>query len=257
MREVIRRLGYEVRRAEAEPPYPPDYDEATIALFRAVQPFTLTGHERVVALRDAVRYLVAADVPGAIVECGVWKGGSMLVVARTLLELGVSDRDLFLYDTYTHMPPPGPEDRYVWGGWSGDDYESFLNNPFYANDPVDRVTALLESSGYPRERMHFVVGMVEDTIPGTVPDEIALCRLDTDFYSSTAHEMRHLFPRIVEDGVLLIDDYGHFMGSRKAVDEYLAEHRVAGLLHRIDFTGRTLLVTRRVRERARTGYADG
>jgi O-methyltransferase len=248
LQRLAERAGYEIRRRSPEPTYPFDFDADDIGLYEAVRPFTLTGPERVLALRDAVRYIVAAGVPGALVECGVWKGGSMLVAIRTLLDLGVRDRDLYLYDTYTHMPPPGPEDMYAWGQWSGDDYETFLANPFYANDPVERVQALLESTGYPAERLHFVAGMVEDTIPGTVPEVIALCRLDTDLYVSTAHEMAHLCPRLAEGAVLIIDDYGHFMGAKKAVDEYFDAQGVPALLHRIDNTGRTVVVSRAMRE---------
>jgi len=103
------------------------------------------------------------------------------------------------------------------------------------------VKGALASTGYPRERMHFVRGMVEETIPAEAPPEIALCRLDTDWYESTAHEMAHLYPRICPGGVLLIDDYGHFMGA-KAVDEYVAARNLPVLLNRIDFTGRLVVV---------------
>src|SRR3546814_10675140 len=85
--------------------------------------------------------------------------------------------------------------------------------------------------------------MVEDTIPAQAPEPIAMCRLDTDWYASTAHEMEHLWPRISSGGALLIDDYGHFMGATKAVDEYIADHRLPVLLNRIDFTGRLVVKT--------------
>jgi hypothetical protein len=80
--------------------------------------------------------------------------------------------------------------------------------------------------------------MVEDTLPAEAPDKIALLRLDTDFYSSTKHEMEQLFPRIVEGGVLLIDDYGHFQGARKAVDEYISSRGEHLMLIRLDYSGR-------------------
>jgi O-methyltransferase len=244
VRALLQRLGYDVvRRADAAAaPYPPDFDAELIALCEAVKPYTLTSPERIAALRDAVRHVVRAGVPGAVVECGVWRGGSMLVVARTLLELGATDRDLHLFDTFTHMPFPGPEDVDLFGIPAADAYEAASTAEAFRYLPLDEVRAVLEATGYPADRLHFVPGLVEDTIPDAAPEQIALCRLDTDWYRSTLHEMEHLFPRISPGGVLLVDDYGHFQGAKQAVDEYFAAHGPEVLLHRIDFTGRLVIV---------------
>ena len=252
MQRIARRLGFDIVRVAADaaaPDVPVDIGAEAVALFRRVQPYTLTSIERVVALRDAVRYVVDAGVEGAVVECGVWKGGSMLVVAETLLSLGVRDRDLYLFDTFTKMPPPDDVDVDAWGVAAASVYDEAVDHPFYAFDQAE-VRRLLAGTGYPEERLHFVRGMVEDTIPDRAPDRIALCRLDTDWYASTSHELRHLVPRVPEGGVVLIDDYGHFAGSRKAVDEYLAEQGVAVLLHRIDYSGRLFVVSPALRARA-------
>ena len=221
---------------------PPDYDAATVDLFRKVKSYTLTSHERVHALRQAVMYVEKAGIPGAIVECGVWRGGSMLVVAHTLMELGATDRELYLFDTFETMPPPGTHDRDVWGNHAADTFDAALTSPVYAYIPQDEIRSLLVDTGYPAERMHFVKGMVEQTIPDNAPERIALCRLDTDWYESTAHEMEHLYPRIAAGGVLLVDDYGHYMGSKRAVDEYITAHDLALLLNRIDMSGRLAIV---------------
>jgi hypothetical protein len=258
-RAVLRRLGYEVHRRDGAELFPVDYDQATIELFQHVEPFTLTSHERIHALRAAVRYLVEAGVEGAFLECGVWRGGSMLAVARTLVSMGAVDRDLYLFDTFTTMPPPGEEDVDVWGNRAADFYDEALAHPGFSYLPMERVRELLVRTGYPDERLHFVAGLVEDTIPDHAPDQIALCRLDTDWYESTQHEMEHLFPRIAEGGVLIVDDYGQFMGAKHAVDEYLDSIGNGVLLNRIDFTGRLAVVTADVRSRAlhrsRLGHA--
>ena len=89
-----------------------------------------------------------------------------------------------------------------------------------------------------RKRIHFIRGRVEDTIPAQAPARIALLRLDTDFYESTKHELIHLFPRLVPNGVLILDDYGHWQGARKAVDEYFEDNPCRILLNRIDFAAR-------------------
>lgn len=243
IKRLARRLGYDIVKvaSDGEPP-PVDLDPDTLSLYERVRPYTLTSIERVVALRDAVRYLVEAEIDGAFVECGVWKGGSMLVVVDTLLSLGVRDRELYLFDTFSGMPPPTVEDVDAWGTQVSEYYDAAIAEPFYDYEE-GQVRALLSSTGYPSERLHFVKGMVEDTIPEHAPERVALCRLDTDFYVSTAHEMEHLFPRIAEGGVLLVDDYGHFAGSRQAVDEYFERIGQPALLHRIDYSGRIVEVT--------------
>jgi O-methyltransferase len=95
--------------------------------------------------------------------------------------------------------------------------------------------------GYPEEQIHFVEGPVEETVPGSAPAELALLRLDTDWYESTKHELEHLYPRLARGGVLILDDYGYWQGARRAVDEYLAGLDSPLLLNRIDHTARIAL----------------
>src|SRR5437773_5710167 len=96
----------------------------------------------------------------------------------------------------------------------------------------------MAATGYPTAKLHFVQGMVEETIPATVPARIAILRLDTDWYQSTRHELEHLYPLVSHIGVLIVDDYGYWKGARKAVDEYFARAQTPMLLHRIDSAGR-------------------
>lgn len=208
-------------------------------------PYTMGSVERLLATIDATEYVVGRGVEGALVECGVWRGGSVLAMALTLRRLGVTDRDLFLFDTFTGMTEP-----------TGDDTSSFHadalvewsvavseQRPAYGELFADttfglgQVRRLLHASGYPLERVHFVAGDVEQTIPDAAPPAIALLRLDTDWYASTRHELVHLEPRLQQGGVLIVDDYGHWDGARKAVDEHLAD-RPQLLLARSDYTGR-------------------
>ena len=209
------------------------------AILASVRPFSMTSDERLLALIDATRYLARSGIPGAFVECGVWKGGSVMAMAMTLLAAGDSARDLSLFDTFDGMPPPGDADR------------SFDGEPaarqLAARRPRDRrlgragfdeVRRNLASTGYPSDRVHFIRGRVEDTIPASAPESIALLRLDTDWYESTRHELTHLYPRLVRGGVLIIDDYGHWQGARQATDEYFSALGSPVLLHRIDYTGR-------------------
>lgn len=238
-RRLADRYGYKLIKV-GDPPPPEDFTDAEHALYRRVKPYTLTGPERVIALRDAVRYTCQVPIPGAFVECGVWRGGSMMVIALTLLEQAVIDRDLYLFDTFTEMPDPTDRDMDIWGRKMADHIEAARATRALQNTPVEQVRDLIVATGYPPERIHMVKGMVEETVPDQAPDEIALLRLDTDFYESTSHEMAHLYPRVPPGGVVIIDDYGEFVGCREAVDEHLAGQPV--LLNRIDYTGRLVLV---------------
>ena len=226
------------------PPLPPDFEPEVGKTIREVRRYTMTSPRRIAALVDSVEYVVRHGVPGAFVECGVWRGGSMMAVALTLKRLGVTDRDLYLFDTFAGMPAPGAEDvPSPYDGYSPQKRwrrHTRLGRQ-WAGVPVETVRERLESTGYPPERIHLVQGMVEETIPGRAPDEIALLRLDTDWYASTKHELEQLYPRLAVGGVLIIDDYGHYEGARRAVDEYFATAGEPVLLSRIDFTGRLVV----------------
>jgi O-methyltransferase len=212
------------------------YDVQTIEL---AKPETMTSPQRLQALILALRYLDRRKLPGAIVECGVWRGGSMFAAARTLLDLGDSARELYLYDTFSGMPAPTEQDkRHSDGASAADLLLDPAEDMTRAEAALDIVKATMSRSGYPAPRVHFVQGKVEDTIPGVAPESIALLRLDTDWYSSTLHELEHLYSRLIPGGVLIIDDYGWWEGARRAVDEFFARHEQAPLLNVIDETGR-------------------
>lgn len=206
----------------------------------------MTSPERLIANTDAVDYVVRRGVPGAIVECGVWRGGSMLAMVLALQRLGVDDRDLWLYDTFEGMTEPGEHDVSPYMGSTREEWDKAVATGKRAwhdwfgpeRFGLDQVRALLAETGYPTERVHFVVGSVMDTIPAEAPESIAVLRLDTDWYESTKHEMDHLYPRVAPGGVLIVDDYGHWEGAAKAVDEALTERDDTLLLHRTDYSGR-------------------
>ncbi len=221
---------------------PLDFEDADIELWNRVAPYTMTTPSRVYALVRAVEYVARRPVPGALVECGVWRGGSMMAVALTLLELGVTDRDLYLFDTFSGMTEPENEDVKLTGERAADLLaQEGQDSHVWAIATLDEVREAMLGVGYPEERIHFVQGPVEETLPEHAPAEIALLRLDTDWYASTRHELVHLYPRLVQGGVLVLDDYGYWQGARQAVDEYVAENGLALLLNRVDNNGRVAL----------------
>lgn len=251
VRNSLRRLGFDLVRYQESAPVNAnelaslsDLSDAERKIVLQVKPFTLTSVERIAALLNAVNHVVDKKIPGDVAECGVWRGGSMMTVALTLLARGDASRELFLYDTFEGMSAPTEHDRSFDGVSAAEHLERAARGTgVWCEAGLEDVQANLFSTGYPREKIHFVKGKVEDTIPGTIPSHLALLRLDTDWYESTRHELQHLFPRLDAKGILIIDDYGHWQGARKAVDEYFRDQRHEVFLHRIDSTGRILVRT--------------
>jgi hypothetical protein len=205
--------------------------------------FTKTSTERLYALHTAINYIVSSCISGSVVECGVWRGGSSMLSALRLKALGDATRMLYLYDTYAGMSEPKKVDVNIGDNSAINKWNSHsaVDKNLWDYVPLEEVQQNMRLTEYPEDYIRFVKGKVEDTMPSILPDRIALLRLDTDWYESTYHEMVHLYPLLEIGGVLLIDDYGHWKGARKAVDQYITENRLSLYLHRIDYTGRVAI----------------
>ncbi|HKJ36340.1 MAG TPA: TylF/MycF/NovP-related O-methyltransferase [Solirubrobacterales bacterium] len=234
-----------------QPQPPPDdlaalgpVDDAARSIAERVAPYTMTGPSRVVALIEAVRYCARRGIPGDFAECGVWRGGSVLAMILAQQDLGADPRRIHLFDTFEGMTEPTEHDTSPYHPPAAEQWQAEEGRPwrdllFDGETHGERaVRSTLTETGYPESMLAFVAGPVEETLPSAAPESLALLRLDTDWYESTLHELRHLYPRLVSGGVLIIDDYGHWEGCRRAVDEYFAAEAEAPLLQRIDYTAR-------------------
>lgn len=239
--KILKRTGHRLVKIPDRFALPFDMDKDFAEIYKKCKEYTKTSKERMYAMHKATKYITESNIPGTIVECGVWRGGSVMVSVLTLIGMDINDRKFCLYDTYKGMVEPTEKDvtlkrndpaRKRWEDGKRDGYNAWA----YAS--LDEVKHNLFSTGYSEERFKFVVGKVEDTIPSQMPDEIAILRLDTDWYDSTKHELVNLFPRLVKGGVLIIDDYGCFKGAKDAVDEFIKENNIKILLHRVDGAGR-------------------
>lgn len=219
----------------------PDALPWQLKIMESVQAVTMTSPERIFALITAVVYVCENDIPGDFVECGVWKGGSSAAIAKTLVHLQATDRTLWMYDTFDGMSEPTAADVDFLGQTADqllDQQDIAESTSVWCRSPLDEVKSTMQATGFPQEQIRFVQGRVEETLPQDSPSRVALLRLDTDWYESTKCELEILFPNMSSGGVLIIDDYGHWQGCRKAVDEYFADHHISMLLNRIDYTGR-------------------
>lgn len=219
----------------------PDALPWQLQIMESVQAVTMTSPERIFALITAVVYVCENGIGGDFVECGVWKGGSSAAIAKTLAHLKVTDRTLWMYDTFDGMSQPTEADVDFLGQTADqllDRQDIAESTSVWCRSPLGEVKATMRATGYPMDQINFVQGRVEETLPRRSPERLALLRLDTDWYESTKCELEILFPKMSPGGVLIIDDYGHWQGCRKAVDEYFAQQGVSMLLNRIDYTGR-------------------
>jgi hypothetical protein len=242
--KITARFGY--RLVPQETPLPPDIEQDQLFLryYQRVKPFTMTSPERLFALYQSVNYVLDRAIPGHFVECGVWKGGSCMLMAMMLADRKEMDRKIYLYDTFEGMSEPSEKDR-QFSGESADillkQAHREVSESVWCYSSLDEVKRNVLNAGLPADRFVFTKGKVEETIPGVLPGEVALLRLDTDWYESTKHEMLYLYPILNEGGVLIIDDFGHWEGARKAIEEYFQQKGIVPLIQRIDYTGRMLV----------------
>ena len=212
-----------------------DMEDDFKRIWKDISSYTLISVERGYAICQALAYLEKRGIPGDIVECGVWKGGACMLAARLIQERGYTRRKIWLYDTFEGMTEP-----------TGEDIIAASGQPVSERNPKgwwavtrEEVAENLARTGYDSRMIELVKGDVCETLEQRIPSSpVALLRLDTDWYESTKKEMEVLFPRLMQGGVLLLDDYGHFRGAAKGVDEYFSNREIVPLLQRVDYTGR-------------------
>lgn len=234
-------MGLQIARKQTS--IPPDLQTEAdfLALYRQCAPYTQTSIERLYSLYQACLYAINNRLEGSLVECGVWKGGSAMMMALVYKSRGITDRDIYLYDTYEGMSEPTEADVSVNGRAAAEqlrEENKLDDSSIWCYAPLDEVRQNMQRTGYPLDRIKFVKGKVEDTLPLEKPSQVCILRLDTDWYESTRVELELLYPALVKNGVLILDDFGHWEGAKKAVVEYFAQRNVHPLLHRIDITGR-------------------
>lgn len=227
VKRLVRRTGYTISPIPKHDPGLGGLDDRFFDVLQGMQNIGAFEMKQFTTY-SAVDYVLRAGVEGDLIECGVYQGRQVLMMAQTLLARGVDDREIYLYDTFAGQIKPTPADykdkdnpeasfkanlaRWEKGQITG-------ASKAWKVATVDEVRANVYRSGYPEGRFHFVKGDVLKTLPNDNHARIAVLRLDTDWYESTRHELECLYDRVVVGGVLIIDDYGRWRGCRKAVDE--------------------------------------
>ncbi len=218
----------------------PDVDEEFITMKNKCTPHTMTSLDSLYYTYRSVRYVIENNIPGDFVECGVWKGGNTMMVAMALMKLKNTERKIYLYDTFEGMSEPTKKDINYRNEDAEIEWKDSIKKDHneWCYSPLEEVKNNLYSTGYPKDKIIFVKGKVEDTIPETIPEKISILRLDTDWYESTYHELVHLYPLLSKNGFLIIDDYGYWQGAREAVEQYFKENNVKIFMNRLDMSAR-------------------
>ena len=237
---MVKIFGYEIIEFDKEG-IPKDItDDKFRQIYNLCKEYSMCSVIPMFALYKSIEYIVQNNIEGDFVECGVYKGGSAMLMAHTLQYFNQTSKKIYLYDTFEGMASPTKRDISINGKHASEliNKGAKIANQVLCFSPIEEVRKNMESTAYPMDNLIFVKGKVEDTIPGIAPNKIALLRLDTDWYESTKHELQYLYPILSHDGVLIIDDYGYWHGAREAVDEYFKNNSANLFLNRIDSTVR-------------------
>ena len=244
--KFVKRFGYALTPIQASfLDKIPDLNAKEKSAVRECMPYSMTSPERMVATVLACKYVIDNGIHGDFVEVGVWRGGNAFL-AKQIFDLYGAPVTVWLFDTFAGMTEPGPEDLKT----SSREPAEVQFKKSQKDEHVDWCYASLDDVKSSASEMfgtlegiRFIQGDVLETLDQTtnLPKTISILRLDTDWYASTKKELDVLYPRLATNGVLMIDDYGHWDGARSAVEEYFARSSAKPLLAPVDYTGRIAL----------------
>jgi hypothetical protein len=249
IKKIIKLFGYEIisnndwlRKNEN---YIAEISKNESAILNNIKDYTMTSIPSQWSLIQSINHVIRNNVEGSFVECGIFRGGNIILMSK-LLEKHKVEKNIFAYDTFEGMPLPGEDDLDLRGNSSIDkflelkNYEKEGSQWCYCNIQDVKSNIKKFNINY-LKNINFIKGKVEETLLDVknLPKKISLLRLDTDFYSSTKIELNILFPLLEKNGILIVDDYGHFMGAKKAVDEFFYEKKA--WFHRVDYSTRLLI----------------
>ena len=197
--------------------------------------YTMTSNVKIFSLIKAFEYVNKFKISGDFVECGVYTGGNIMILKK-LIKKNRLNRKIYAYDTFEGMTAPTSYDVKIDGTIAK---KKFKKN--WASCSLNKVKQNFKETKLNTQNIKFIKGKVEDTLrlKKNLPKKISILRLDTDFYESTKSELQKLYPLLVEGGVLIIDDYGSWLGSKKATDEYFSNKKI--FMHYIDHSARMII----------------
>jgi hypothetical protein len=187
---------------------------------------------------EAIPYCEKHKINGSYVECGVMAGSHPVIACNVILNNNFSIRDIYMYDTYEGLTEPGEYDystdnpiyhmnrEQVLQMWNSYKMSEDTNGWCYCS--LEDVKNNVYKTNYPKDKLHFIKGDVMETLAQeeNIPEEISVLRLDTDWYESSKFELQKLYHKVVKGGVIILDDYFHWDGQRRATDEFFQENNI-------------------------------
>lgn len=247
LKKFVGALGYELNKVDKYQRIAVELDNDEVELIKYVldSGYTMTTVPRLVNTLKSCKYVVENDISGDFVECGVWRGGNG-ILAKKLFERMGSDKKVWMFDTFEGMTAPTQFDVVASNKSLAEvKYKKTKKDTHseWAYASLEDVKRNCESSAVNLSSIKFVKGDVCKTLAkkSNLPKEISILRLDTDWYESTKAELESLYPILSKRGVLIVDDYGYWEGSRKAVDEYFEKRQYKPLFNVVDYTGRSAI----------------
>lgn len=220
-------------------PHIVEMSEKEREIIKIAKKYSMSTEIRMWALINSIKKVNYEKIEGDIVECGIWKGGNIILINKILKDIKLKKK-IYCYDTFEGMIPTDEIDKEISSGRSAS--QVIKDDEYYKCESLLNETKKNISKNFKDiDNIYFIKGMVENTLTEekNIPDKISICRLDTDYYSSTKIELEVLYPRLVPGGVMIIDDYGHWAGSKKAVDEFFKDKFV--MMHYVDYACRLII----------------
>lgn len=194
-------------------------------IVQAAKTGSLATHRRLRGVRKVADQAAKRNLPGDFIECGVFKGGSAAVISERLWSTNPA-KNTYLFDVFSGMPKPGEHDpKEAW-----DDVGKFVSSPEHCRETFRRC-GINDLS-----RLHFVVGLYEDTLPTFTPMPLSFLHVDCDWYEPVKLVLEKFYDSVVPGGTIVLDDYGHWSGCRKATDEFFKARNLNPTLTPIDYT---------------------
>jgi len=238
--QFLYKLGYVVYKTNYKIPFPVEFSDEEREIISSIENYTMTNRKRIFTLINIFKEINLNNITGDFVECGVWRGGNIILLQK-FNDLFQTNKMIYGYDTFEGMTEAGEFDIDLRSVKS----QELLKTTKKINDKkniwayCDVETVNLNiSKNFKEHNIKLIKGDVGKTLLNNqnLPDKISILRLDTDFYDSTKVELEILYPKLSKGGYLIIDDYGHFNGCKKAVDEYFKNSKM--VLHYSDYSCR-------------------
>ena len=190
---------------------------------------TMIGLKRLDNIQFCVEKVIQDNIGGDLIEAGVWRGGASIFMRAILATYGITDRRVFVADSFRGLPEPDeskyPQDK-------GDRHYKFR----FVSCSKEEVEANFEKYGLLDEQVVFLQGWFKDTLPNVPISELAIISVDADMYGSTMDALSHLYPKLSKGGFCIVDDYA-LPNCKHAVDDFLAKWNINSPVEKIDWTG--------------------